>query len=66
LKSGLLLFCFQFASVQASEMFEVAELFYARQREFGRMVECAIDSSKYDKKHVFEVIGSLMANGQLR
>jgi hypothetical protein len=23
------------------------------------------DSSKYDKKHVFEVIGSLMANGQL-
>lgn len=50
---------------QAGEMFEVAELFFSRQREYRKMIQCAIDSSKYDKKHVFDVIGGLMANGGL-
>lgn len=50
---------------QTGEMFEVAELFYARQREYKKMVQCAIESAKYDKRHVFDVIGSLMSSGQL-
>ncbi len=50
---------------QGAEMFEVSELFYMRQKNYRKVVQCAIDGSKHDKKHVFQLIGSLMTDVQL-
>lgn len=50
---------------QGAEMFEVSELFFMRQKNYRRVVQCAIEGSKHDKKHVFQLIGSLMSNVQL-
>ncbi len=50
---------------QGAEMYEVSELFYMKQKNYRKVVQCAIDGSKHDKKHVFKVLAVLMTDVQL-